>query len=66
MFLYPHSVTGLLAARSRDTIRRNMAALPAYSFLLGLLAMSGGPAQLPVAIAGSLVQLAPQPVPLGP
>src|ERR687890_30732 len=28
LFLYPHSVTGLLATRSRDTIRRNMAALP--------------------------------------
>src|SRR4051794_35513400 len=24
LFLYPHSVTGLLATRSRDTIRRNM------------------------------------------
>jgi solute:Na+ symporter, SSS family len=34
-------VTGLLATRSRDTIRRNMAALPAYSFVLGLLALLG-------------------------
>jgi solute:Na+ symporter, SSS family len=41
LFLYPHSITGLLAARSRDTIRRNMAALPAYSFVLGLLALLG-------------------------
>jgi len=41
LFLYPHSVTGLLATRSRDTIRRNMAALPAYSFVLGLLALLG-------------------------
>jgi solute:Na+ symporter, SSS family len=41
LFLYPHSVTGVLATRSRDTIRRNMAALPAYSFLLGLLALLG-------------------------
>ena len=41
LFLYPHSITGLLATRSRDTIRRNMAALPAYSFVLGLLAMLG-------------------------
>ena len=41
LFLYPHSVTGLLASRSRDTIRRNMAALPAYSFMLGLLALLG-------------------------
>jgi solute:Na+ symporter, SSS family len=41
LFLYPHSVTGLLATRSRDTIRRNMAALPAYSLVLGLLALLG-------------------------
>jgi SSS family solute:Na+ symporter len=41
LFLYPHSVTGLLASKSRDTIRRNMAALPAYSFMLGLLALLG-------------------------
>jgi SSS family solute:Na+ symporter len=41
LFLYPHSVTGVLATRSRDTIRRNMAALPAYSFVLGLLALLG-------------------------
>ena len=41
LFLYPHSVTGLLAAKSRDTIKRNMAALPAYSFVLGLLALLG-------------------------
>jgi len=41
LFLYPHSVTGVLAARSRDTIKRNMAALPAYSLVLGLLALLG-------------------------
>jgi solute:Na+ symporter, SSS family len=41
LFIYPHTVTGLLAARSRDTIKRNMAALPAYSLVLGLLALLG-------------------------
>ena len=41
LFLYPHSVTGLLASKSRDTIKRNMAALPVYSFVLGLLALLG-------------------------
>jgi solute:Na+ symporter, SSS family len=41
LFLYPHAITGLLASGSRDTIRRNMAALPAYSFVLGLLALLG-------------------------
>jgi solute:Na+ symporter, SSS family len=41
LFLYPHSVTGVLASRSRDTIKRNMAALPAYSVVLGLIALLG-------------------------
>jgi SSS family solute:Na+ symporter len=41
LFLYPHSITGVLAAKNRDTIKRNMAALPAYSFVLGLIALLG-------------------------
>jgi len=41
LFLYPHSVTGILASRGRNVIKRNMVALPAYSFLLGLLALLG-------------------------
>ncbi len=41
LFLYPHSVTGILASRGRTVIKRNMIALPAYSFLLGLLALLG-------------------------
>src|SRR5919205_1092000 len=41
LFLYPHAVTGVLATRSRDTIRKNMAALPAYSVVLALLALLG-------------------------
>src|SRR3954462_14800369 len=41
LFLYPHAVTGVLASRSRDTIKRNMAALPAYSVMLGLIALLG-------------------------
>lgn len=41
LFLYPHSVTGILASRGRRVIRRNMVALPAYSFLLGMLALLG-------------------------
>jgi solute:Na+ symporter, SSS family len=41
LFLYPHAVTGVLAARSRGTIKRNMAALPAYSLVLGLIALLG-------------------------
>ncbi len=41
LFLYPHSVTGVLASRNRGVIKRNMAALPAYSFVLGLIALLG-------------------------
>ncbi|MDQ1681362.1 MAG: solute:Na+ symporter, family [Frankiaceae bacterium] len=41
LFLYPHSVTGVLAARSRDTVKKNMTLLPAYTLLLGFLALLG-------------------------
>jgi SSS family solute:Na+ symporter len=49
LFMYPHSVTATLSSRSRNTIRRNAAILPAYSFVLGLLALLGW-----VAIAGGV------------
>ncbi|GAA0813252.1 monocarboxylate uptake permease MctP [Spirilliplanes yamanashiensis] len=41
LFLYPHSITGILASKNRDVIKRNMSALPAYSLLLGLIALLG-------------------------
>jgi len=41
LFMYPHSITATLSSRSRNTIRRNAAILPAYSFVLGLLALLG-------------------------
>ncbi|MBD0694434.1 monocarboxylate uptake permease MctP [Streptomyces sp. CBMA123] len=41
LFMYPHSVTGVLASKSRNTVRRNMAIMPAYSLMLGLLALLG-------------------------
>src|SRR3954452_6726310 len=41
LFMYPHSITGVLAGRNRTVIKRNMSALPAYSFLLGLIALLG-------------------------
>jgi SSS family solute:Na+ symporter len=41
LFMYPHSVTGVLSTRNRGVIRRNAAMLPAYSFLLGLIALLG-------------------------
>jgi SSS family solute:Na+ symporter len=54
LFLYPHSLTGVLASRNRDVIKRNMAALPAYSLLLGLMALLGY-----MAIAASQRGIAP-------
>jgi SSS family solute:Na+ symporter len=41
LFLYPHSMTGILSASSGAAIRRNAALLPGYSFMLGLLALVG-------------------------
>jgi SSS family solute:Na+ symporter len=41
LFMYPHSVTGVLSSNSRVAIKRNAALLPAYSFLLGLIALLG-------------------------
>ncbi len=41
LFMYPHSITAVLSTKSRNVIRRNAALLPAYSFLLGLLALLG-------------------------
>jgi solute:Na+ symporter, SSS family len=58
LFLYPHSLTGILSASSGRAIRRNAALLPGYSFMLGLLALVGffaiaaGVANLPEYAAG--------------
>lgn len=58
LFLYPHSLTGILSASSSHAIRRNAAMLPGYSFMLGLLALFGffaiaaGVASLPEYAAG--------------
>ncbi|OLE21663.1 MAG: sodium:solute symporter [Actinobacteria bacterium 13_1_20CM_3_71_11] len=41
LFLYPHAQTGFLAARNRRTVKRNVAALPVYTFMLGLIALLG-------------------------
>jgi len=53
LLLYPHSLTAILSSSGANTLRRNMALLPAYSFVLGLIALLGfmalaaGVAQLP-------------------
>ncbi|WP_138416537.1 monocarboxylate uptake permease MctP [Sinomonas gamaensis] len=41
LFMYPHSITGVLASKGRNTIRRNAAVLPLYSLMLGFLALLG-------------------------
>jgi solute:Na+ symporter, SSS family len=41
LFLYPHSITGVLSSKDRNVVKRNAAVLPAYSFLLGLIALLG-------------------------
>lgn len=41
LFLYPHSITGLLSSSSRDAIRRSAVIMPAYTFALGLIALLG-------------------------
>jgi SSS family solute:Na+ symporter len=41
LFLYPHALTGVFSAESQRVVKRNAALLPAYSFLLGLIALLG-------------------------
>ena len=41
LFLYPHSLTAILSSSSPGAIRRNAALLPAYSLVLGFLALLG-------------------------
>src|SRR5262249_39206755 len=56
LFLYPHSITAILSASSGHAVRRNAALLPAYSLVLGLLALLGF-----MAIAAALEKLPPSP-----
>ncbi len=39
--MYPHAVTGVLASRRRYAIRFNTAILPAYTLMLGFVALLG-------------------------
>ncbi len=41
LFLYPHTLTGALAARNRATLKRSLIALPIYTLMLGFLALLG-------------------------
>ena len=40
-FMYPHTLTGVFASASAQTLRKNAVLLPAYTLLLGLLALLG-------------------------
>ena len=58
LFLYPHAMTGILSAKSGETVRKNAVILPAYSLMLGLITLLGamaiaaGVAKLPQFAAG--------------
>ncbi len=41
LFLYPHTLTGILSTNSRKVVRRNAAMLPAYTVLIGLICLLG-------------------------
>ncbi len=41
LFLYPHSLTGVLASNSQRVVKRNTALLPIYSLMLALLTLTG-------------------------
>lgn len=53
LFLYPHSLTGVLSSNSQRVVKRNSALLPIYSLMLGLLALLGY-----IAIAANVKPLA--------
>ena len=55
LFVYPHAATGLFAAKRRDVIRRNAAMLPAYTLVLGLLALFGYMARAVPAVNAGVV-----------
>lgn len=41
LFMYPHAITGVLASKARNTVRRNTAVLPLYSLALAFIALLG-------------------------
>ncbi|HTR07791.1 MAG TPA: sodium:solute symporter [Paraburkholderia sp.] len=40
-FMYPHTMTGVLSSASATTVKKNAIFLPAYTLLLGLIALLG-------------------------
>ena len=55
LMLYPHTATAILSAKGENVVRRNAALVPAYSFLLGLIALLGY-----IAIAAGITTKDPQ------
>jgi SSS family solute:Na+ symporter len=55
LMLYPHTATAILSAKSENVVRRNASLVPAYSFLLGLIALLGY-----IALAAGIVTKDPQ------
>jgi SSS family solute:Na+ symporter len=53
LFLYPHALTGVLAASGPDAVRRNAVFMPIYAFalalllLLGFMALAAGVSDMP-------------------
>ena len=41
LFMYPHAITGILSSSKVDVVKRNAVLLPAYSLVLGLIALLG-------------------------
>jgi SSS family solute:Na+ symporter len=41
LFLYPHTLTGILSINSRAVVKRNAALLPIYTILIGLMGLLG-------------------------
>ncbi|MDE1940430.1 MAG: sodium:solute symporter, partial [Alphaproteobacteria bacterium] len=41
LFLYPHSVTGILSSAGREVVKRNAIAMPLYAIALGLISLMG-------------------------
>jgi SSS family solute:Na+ symporter len=61
IFLYPHALTGVLAARNRATIKRSLTIMPVYTLMLGAIALLGF-----VAISRGITPIAGDPNTIAP
>ncbi|HYZ57104.1 MAG TPA: sodium:solute symporter [Streptosporangiaceae bacterium] len=56
IFIYPHAFTGIVSASRGETVRRNSVLIPAYSLILGLLALLGYLARADHSTASAVAQ----------